>query len=375
MQKLYRIFYVIIIVFVLFLLGLFCDKKSIESGFENRNLEVFPKKFDNEQIERYFSDRIAFRDWLLRIYFSLDIELDYSSNTVLVGKKGWLFSAKNPESINLPVLKNYQNKPILKQSDYQLILENLRYIKKWCDQNNIQLYLLFPPDKSRVYAKYMPSYIMRKDALSPVEMIENLLDQDINYIPLEKELIETSKKEKEPLYYKEETHWSETGAFYVYQLLIKKMQENFPDLKMLDKTDFLVEKKNIFAPYVRSNQDYFYSGNLFQPKYKQISNLYNHYTFKHIDKINFVKDMQFRSSYYPEGHDLNVYIIGDSFATYLYHFLSATFKNIVAYRFNEPHTNWGILFEQRKEEMLSNHTNVLILSVSDLKLKDLLKVK
>ena len=85
--------------------------------------------------------------------------------------------------------------------------------------------------------------------------------------------------------------------------------------------------------------------------------------------------MQFRSSYYPEGHDLNVYIIGDSFATYLYHFLSATFKNIVAYRFNEPHTNWGILFEQRKEEMLSNHTNVLILSVSDLKLKDLLKVK
>ena len=72
---------------------------------------------------------------------------------------------------------------------------------------------------------------------------------------------------------------------------------------------------------------------------------------------------------------LNVYVIGDSFACYLHAFLSATFHRVRAYRFNMPRDrNAGIWFNERKKEFEEEKPDILILSISDLKLKDLLRI-
>ena len=95
---------------------------------------------------------------------------------------------------------------------------------------------------------------------------------------------------------------------------------------------------------------------------------------KNKENIQIEYDGQFRYSKNPNGLPYNVYIIGDSFATYLHNFFIASFQGVMAYRINESNKAWGIYFNERKKEMLEQKTDILILSISDLKLKDFLRI-
>ena len=92
-----------------------------------------------------------------------------------------------------------------------------------------------------------------------------------------------------------------------------------------------------------------------------------------MEDIKIKHDTEFISSTNPHGQPFKIYIIGDSYATYLHSFLSATFQYVHAYRFNTYKKPWGIFFHERLKEMKEDKTNILILSISDLKLKDLLE--
>lgn len=222
----------------------------------------------------------------------------------------------------------------------------------------------------------MPSYIPRLKKPSLVKQIISFISPEIQVIPLEDELISISKRIDSPLHYKTESHWSEEGAFQSYLLLMKQLKKDFPDIVSLKADDFEIQKTNkVYSPYVINQNVPMTQGNLYlsgMPAYE--NPIYNHYTFKKASNITVYRDVQFRSSKYQQGNPYNVYIIGDSYASYLYAFLSATFKNVRAYRFNEPGKLWGIHFEDRKSEILENQTDILIFSISDLKLKDLLRV-
>lgn len=358
-------------------LGYFIDYGKINSSYENRSLTKWSavQKNGREVFEKYISDRIPFRDNLLIFYFSLDLKLDILNQRDLEGKNGWMFLNKNDASRNLSALDVFQNKDLLSQSQLNTMVANVQKIKKYCDENNIKFYLIFPPDKSRIYPQFMPSYILRKDAPSLVKRFIRYLPKDINVVPIESELIEYAQVSEDLLYYKEDAHWSEDGAFFVYHQLMKAIKKDFSAVQALTKDDFIIEKNKIYDLYNARKEPVFFYGNQYRPKYGRTPSLYNHYTYKRQTDVTVVWEANFNNSTNKNGYPLNIYIVGDSFACYLHPFFSATFQRVRGYRFNMPGwEKWGILFNDRKREFITEKPDILIFSISDLKLKDLLKV-
>lgn len=375
-KKIYQFLFLLSPLCLLFFLGLFLDTEKTKSELESRNLSEIPTNpfIQRKNFETYISEHIPFREKLLTIYFSLNLKLSSIQTQNIVGKNNWIFAVKNPENYNLPVLKSYQNYQLLTHAETKRIIQNLKNIKKWCDNNNIKLYLMFPPDKSRIYSQFVPNFILRKNNDSPVIQLKKQIPDEINVVPLEKELIDFSLISKDLLFYKEESHWSEEGAFFAYQQLIKKIKQDFPDILPLTKNDFFITQTQPFRPYEVANFPQFGNGNQYLPQLINNKTLYNHFSYKNKDDIQIHWNKNFRHSTYDKGFPLNIYIIGDSYATYLHPFLSATFKRVRSFRFNMPKEKWGIQFNARKKEFKTEKPDILILSVSDLKLKDLLEV-
>ena len=379
MRKIYYFLFVFIPLIGLFLMGVFLDAEKIESPRERRTLAEKPKSIwkETQKLESYLSDHLPLRDKMLDWYFGLGLSFDFGTEKIIIGKNDWLFLKKHDTTYNLPVMESYQNKVLFSDKQHMKIIENLMHIKRQCDTHNIRLYLLFPPSKDRIYAQYMPSYILRDKRPSPVKQLVNLLPTELNVVPIEDLLIREARISKEPLYFKQDSHWAEEGAFIVYQQLMQYIQKDFPDLKAKAKDDFKIEKINdVFSPYFNlKSGTVFGKGSFLLPGMDQYNTLkYNHYTYKDIENVTIKKSSVFISSIYPQGFPLKVYIIGDSFATYLHPYLSATFQYVHAHRFNPMgEGNWGIHFNERMKEMIEDGTNILIISVSDLKLKDLLE--
>lgn len=377
LKKIYYSLFVLIPLCVLMFLGFCLDIRKNESQLESRRLSVMPQNpfAQRKELEAYISDHIPFREKILTVYFSLNLKLASLNTQSIVGKENWIFLVKNPVQYNLPVLKSYQNYKLLTHTEQEKIIENLKYIKKWCDENNVKFYLMFPPDKSRIYNRFMPDFILRKNNDSPVVQLKKQIPKDITIVPLEKEMIELSFQNNELLYYKDESHWSEEGAYFAYQQLMKKIKEDFSKIKTLSRDDFFITKTLPYRPYDVGRYPKIGKGNQYQPKLTEKYITYNHFTYKKKNDIQVHWDKNFRHSTYNNGQQFNVYIIGDSYATYLHHFLSATFQRVRAFRFNMPKEKWGIQFNERIKEFNVEKPNILILSVSDLKIKDLLKVK
>ena len=377
MCKIYHFLFVFFPIVSLLLMGIFLDTTAVNSTLERRKLAEWPKYFflEPNQFEKYVSDHLSFRDKLISFYFKLGLGFNFGTDAVFIGKDNWLFQKASPlPQYNLPPIKSFQNKVLFSDEEHMKIISNLLQIKKLCDENHIHLYIIFPPDKHRIYARYMPSYIFRDKRQSPVKQLVSLLPSEITIVPLEDMLLDVSYSSKELLYYKQDSHWSEEGAFWAYQQLIKNIQKDFPQIHPLTKSDFDIEKRtDIYSPYYNwAPNPIFASGSLLIPGMKYTQK-YKHYEFKRKNDIQINHDTQFISSTYSSGIPLRVYIIGDSFASYLHPFLSATFQYVHAYRFNAPGKVWGIRFYERLKEMQADKTDILILSVSDLKLKDLLE--
>ena len=374
--KIYRFLFVFIALSTLLLCGLFLDTNKTESSLERRTLHSKPSNLINnpEEWEKYISDHFPFREKLLALYFNIGLDFDFGTDKVFIGKNKWLFQKNNLTNYNLPAIPSYQNKILLSKKEQNKIIQNLLKIKKLCDENNIHLYIMFPPDKHRIYARYFPKYILRDKRESPVKQLTALFPKELTIVPLEDALIQKSFSSKELLYYKQDSHWSEEGTFFVYQQLMQVIKKDFPNSNPVSKQDFNIEKRaDIYSPYQPwKNTPPFKSGNLSLPG-QSYNQKYNHFTYKQMEDIKIKHDTEFISSTNPHGQPFKIYIIGDSYASYLHSFLSATFQYVHAYRFNTYKKSWGIFFHERLKEMKEDKTNILILSISDLKLKDLLE--
>lgn len=378
MKKIYYFLFAFLPMLALLLMGILLDTQKTESLKERRTLAKKPESifWESQKLENYISDHLPLRDTMLALYFGSGLGFDFGTETVLIGKNDWLFLKKHNTTYNLPVIESYQNKVLFSDREQNQIISNLLKMKQMCDEQHIRLYLIFPPNKDRIYPQYMPSYVLREKRLSPVKQLVSLFPEEITVVPVEDMLIRGSYTSEAPLYYKRDTHWSEEGSFLAYQQLMKYIQKDFPNVTPKTKDDFDIKKMNkVYTPYYGLTKSLLFGGGcLFLPGMKNDDTLYNHYTYKNIQDIVNVKankDAQFISAENPNGFPLKVYIIGDSFATYLHPYLSATFQYIHAHRFNSG--SWGIHFYDRMKEMMEDKTDILILSISDLKLKDLLE--
>ncbi|MBR3627865.1 MAG: hypothetical protein IKN42_03340, partial [Elusimicrobia bacterium] len=293
-----------------------------------------------------FNDRFGFRKNLIEI----NIFLKYFINSNFCYFKGKIYYKKGNcfyrnSSFGLNVHYNNPEKYAI----------NLNKLQKYCDNNNIKLYLLVVPRKIEFFDYPIPD--KRKHLPDNAETILSYLKQNTktNIIYPKKEMIEANKET--PVYFKTDHHWTKKGAYIGYLELMKQIKNDFPDVYILKEDSLEKYYDNRVSSLWNDN---FNIGQTLEqfciPKFynkKILDTQYLYYKNPNKDKLQTnvslapipsegYDECQDNQFYYPDGTDKKVMIIGNSFAGNLCEFLPYSFKYVVKYHDNYRKMNFNI---------------------------------
>lgn len=208
---------------------------AVKSEQENRMLAPKPQLSVAEGVDNYgaqfdawYNDHFFGRSKILEFYTYLKYLLAPKSgnNKVLVGKNGWLFYKLDNS------MDKYANIYNIQKSILQNSLNYLSLFNDWCEKHNKKLYVFIAPDKNKIYGEnYRLVKQQRSDDYSVGHQIYNYISKnsDVKVIYPYDALIKN--KGKDYLYYKQDTHWNDLGAYIGYKELMKTM--NIKPIKVM----------------------------------------------------------------------------------------------------------------------------------------------
>lgn len=233
-QKLMDIIFLTIITMAVFAVIIKMDHKSTFSEKENKSLavfpdvnpfhETFPKKMDN-----YINDRIGFRKETLGMssLFFNDIKRKIlTTNTKgFIGQDNWLYINELDDSVT-----NFLRTVKYTENQLERMKNNLIEINDFCKKNNIKFYFIIGPNKSNIYPEYYIPNLNRLPRRSLYELfLDYIKDDELPLVDLQEPMLQ-KKKEGFLLYYKNDTHWNQRGAYTAYYELIQAIKKDFPDI-------------------------------------------------------------------------------------------------------------------------------------------------
>ena len=213
------------------------DIKSQISEQENRTLAKlypliledvninykFPKEFEN-----WFNDRFYLRNFFIDVHDSkFRINKNWRTKDVIKGKDNWFFLAWE-ESIS-----SYTNQNLFTQEELKELAVYLNNVDNFCRRNNKHFYFIIAPDKARIYPEYYPEDIKPLNAeLSLSNQITDYLNKNtkVNVIYLKDTLI--AHKGKDIIYFKQDTHWNELGAYLGYLKIMEVIKKDYKKINI-----------------------------------------------------------------------------------------------------------------------------------------------
>lgn len=226
-----------------------------KSEQENRMLAQFPSLYVNGQInksygtgfEKWFNDRFFGRDFFIGLYNKVILFFNdkIDNEKVFQGKDGWLFYKKGGS------IDNFQNAVLFKDKDLQNIATQLQNIYAWCEKHNKKFYFIIAPDKNKIYGEYFPDMKKKRpDSQSRARQLLQYLGKHTDVKALYLYEVLMNNKNKGLLYYKNDTHWNELGAYLGYQEIMKMVKDDFPDVSVF-QADAYKEIKHIKGDLTR----------------------------------------------------------------------------------------------------------------------------
>lgn len=152
-------------------------------------------------------------------------------NKVVRGKQGWLYLGdfgKNVFSNNVGV-------KTIKPVEGISLKNNIGAYFKNSSSLGIPFYMIVCPDKHQIYDEYLP-FKLPKAISKYEEVLEKMKSEGVNLILLKDEFLNVKKENK--IYHKTDSHWNDLGAFYGFNSLVGKLQQDFPSLKKIEKNQF-----------------------------------------------------------------------------------------------------------------------------------------
>lgn len=229
-----KIFFIILISILMFLPLLFLNREeNYISEIDNKKLENFPEinSLSNiKKINNYIDDRIGGRELAIETYTAL---MNCAFNilvhpTYTYGQKGHVFFSMRDEI-------NY--------SEYHdLFVSSIVEIRNYVESRGGKFYMMINPEKTSVYTEYLPSGVNYNRTW--IEQLESKLKLNgINYIDNTELLKEKSKTEYvyDKMY--DSGHWNDLGAFYGVNNLLSNINNDFPNVKTLELSDFDISKE------------------------------------------------------------------------------------------------------------------------------------
>lgn len=304
---------------------------------ENRKLAKFPpivkqNKFNTAfgvEFDKWFSDRFRFRDELITQYSSLQFvnKIISAHNTILNPNTQWVF--------NKNLLKYVKTDDVKAQQ----ISDALNTLYEFSKRHNIKTYVMIVPSKIDLYRRYAKPYAVR-DELFSGDLIYRL--QAESPLPILFPYPELKQASRQNLtFYKTEHHWTDWGAYTGYKLLVSRIQQDFPDVKVAKLSDFYHFQDRrvrggfsrfltLGRTFVRMHIDY--------PEQKLLDVMYDYYNLPAGISVVFRHVPHYRTKEFinaDAGNNYKVFLTGTSMNESLLQFLPASFKHIKYYRLND----------------------------------------
>lgn len=324
------------------------DKTISES--EKRTLAEFPIVSDSvgfnssfsTQFDSWYSDHFAKRDEIVGLNNAIFLcEGDAQNDDVIEGKDGWLFY-KSDKSI-----ENFTNTPLITDEELPLIKAYLQTINNWCNAHGKKFYFLICPNKATIYGENMKHIkkLQGDENSDAMRVINYLKGSEIKAV-FSKDEIMKHKNDGQLLYFKQDTHHSEIGAYYSYKAVMDLISKDFP----ITATPLSSIPKTLYKDVDDCDLKKMMPGAI-----KDDTCLYQHLA---IDKTKMVGggDLVSFSMTNPEAAG-KLYLLGDSFSSAL-QMLFATNFNIV--NANRIHQYW---FPDEEIDKLETSSDVVVLEV------------
>ena len=216
---------------------------------ENRTLTPFPVFNFHDSILKtfgqYYEENYGLRGEFMQFQAIVKNTFFHSSSNpkdVQIGTNNWLFPTSKADNS----YESYTNLNLFTPSELETFRVTHVSRKKLLQKRNCAYILAVWPNKATIYPEFVPRHIkwMVKDTISKV-------DQVINYFKICKSEIQIIfpknyllQYKKEQLYFKNDTHWNELGAFYGYFYFMSKTKSVFNECP-LSKNSFSVTYDNL----------------------------------------------------------------------------------------------------------------------------------
>lgn len=316
------------------------------------HLDAFPKQY-----EKYYNDNFTIRSIMVKYYNLINLEFFKKSpvpDQVVIGKDKWLFMAGKD-------LDCYAGLHRFDQSELEAIKEELEYRKKYLEKRGCKFYFVIAPSKASIYPEKMPDGIFRFSKQSWGEQLIEYLQANCDVKPIDLFNVLRAQKDNELNYFKLDNHWTQLGAFYAGNEILKRFREEFPGIALTTLEDYNIERTEIKT------------GNILA----MISNIgnFSDYSYRLTPKSGFLAQNVKPVGYpvikgfpYPWEYESDkeikgsekpkILIISDSFGSYLFPFLAEDFRRSV-----KIFDSWQ--FKLNEDIVQSEKPDIFLLVVSE----------
>lgn len=288
------------------------------SEMENRTLTNPPHIFNQEgnfnwsyssDFDSWINDNIRFRTILMEMNSTLQYQLfgKIANDNLREGLDGHLFYIENRK------VAGHQHTNLLSEEELQRYLSAMQRLSTRLSEQGITFYYMQCYDKDSIYPEYYVEGVRQFGDLSRANQIVKGLknNTDVNVISTYEALLE--HKDQEMLYFKatDPAHWNDSGAHIGYTELMNSIQKDFPELPILDETDYHIvqteEWANIYGftyPYSEINCHY----SIKKPNATELE-------LDYFDPQKIIKYREHGHYYINEdaGNELKILLVGDSF--------------------------------------------------------------
>ena len=171
----------------------------------------------SDDFNLWFAQNMPFRPEAITAYNLIcSGVLQRPANNVIVGSSGQLFYAEEKDQ--------YIGKKMTERELHNTA-RTIWLISRYCKLNGAQFSFMCVPDKSTIYSEQMPAGYIRGES-SDIDDIEKYFREwGVDYADIEALFLE-HKTDKEELYLRDDSHWTNYGALLAYNNLRRSMGHN-----------------------------------------------------------------------------------------------------------------------------------------------------
>ncbi len=169
-------------------------------------------------VERQIADTFPLRRTMIEAYDEAKFRWlgDVAGPHVVRGREGWLFF--NDEE------RRYDDGTFAPSgAELARIAALYRARARWCAQRGIAYVVVLVPNKSSVYARYLPAWTLHIEPNAGQRLIPLLRAQGVRVVDPRAALVDASFARE--VYQPGDTHWTDAGAYIAYRQIVDALRD------------------------------------------------------------------------------------------------------------------------------------------------------